>query len=119
MLQYVAVLCSVLQRVTVSYSKISCWSEYTRESRVQVSVLQCVTVCCSVLQRVAACCSVLQCAAVCCSKTSFCSVYVVESWSHVSVLSVAVHTAVCCSALQSHTAKHHVGVSIHVSRERR
>jgi len=32
-----------------------------------VSVLQCVAVCCNVLQCVAVCCSVLQCVAVCCS----------------------------------------------------
>jgi len=34
--------------------------------RNQVSVLQCVAVCCSELQCVLVCCSVLQCVAVCC-----------------------------------------------------
>jgi len=44
------------------------WRERVCKCVGNVSVLQCVTVCCSVLQCVAVCSSVLQCVAVCCRE---------------------------------------------------
>jgi len=67
LLQCVAVCCSVLQRVAVSFCDRNRLCVEDAPVAVCCSVLQCVAVCCSVLQRVTVCCSVLQCVAV-----SFC-----------------------------------------------
>jgi len=64
-MQCLAVCCSVLQCLV---SWVGLWHLLLiaiTHIQADVTVLQCVAVCCSVLQRVAACCSVLQCAAVC------------------------------------------------------
>jgi len=78
----------------------------------QVSMLQCVAVCCSVLQCVAVYCSVLQCVVVCCSVLQCdavcCSVlqYVVEMCAinnchtHCNTLNTLQHTATHCSYQQ-------------------
>jgi len=55
-----------------------------------VSVLQCVVVCCSVLQCVAVRCNVFQCAAMCCSVLQ-CAAVCCSVWQRV---------AACCSVLQ-------------------
>ena len=75
-MQYVAVCCSVLQCVAVSFG-VDVLSTFIciRRSRTNLSPLElhmfvCTFVSCSVLQCVAECCSVLQCVAVCCSVLS-------------------------------------------------
>jgi len=122
---YLAVCCSVLQRVAVCCNVLQCRSRsegyLAYQSRllqsVCCSVLQCFAVCCSVLQCVSVCCSVLQCVAVCCSVLQnvavCCSVLqrvavresaLCEHFSKVSSIiiwqRVAVCVAVCCSILQ-------------------
>jgi len=70
----------------------------------EVSVLQCVAVCCSVLQcvavrssmRVAVCCSVLQCVAVCCS-VAVRGVVPLDLSRSQNVAAVLQCVAVCCS----------------------
>jgi len=68
--------------------------------RHDVSVLQCVAVCCSVLQCVAMCCSVLQCVAVCCNVLQ-CAAMRCSVLQCVAVCcSVLRCVAVCCRVLQ-------------------
>ena len=77
-LHWVAVGCSVLQRVAVCRSVSYCevihclmCTNVKCTPRDSCSVLQCVAVCCSALQNVAVRCSVLQCVAARCSASRF------------------------------------------------
>jgi len=79
-LQCAVVCCVVLQCAAVHCSVLIVLKECADVGLCLLCVLQCVAVCCSVLQRVAVCCSVLQRVAACCS--------------------VLQRTAVCCRAFQ-------------------
>ena len=102
MLQRFAATCRVLQCVAVRYSVPQCHGyQYTLAPgpRVyDVTLLQCITVCCSVLQCVVLCCGTLQCVdpgvydsmSLCCSVLQCAAVYC-------SLLQCVV---LCCGVLQ-------------------
>jgi len=98
-LQRVAACCSVLQRVAVCCSVLQCYvtclhmrwmfvrsngpvMNFKNMVAVCCSVLQCVAVRCCVLQCAAVCCSALLCVAVCCSVLRCVSRSVAECCSH-------------------------------------
>ena len=117
-LQYVAVFCSVLQRVevwlpsapikmmlsTLCLTHSVCCSVLRCVAvccSVLHSMLQCVSVCCRMLQCVAVCCSVLQCVAMCCNELQ-CADADCDDVKHPvhNSFSVLQRVAVCCSVLQ-------------------
>jgi len=99
-LQRVAVCCSVLQSAYLVVMDDREGVLYCIFVAMCCSVLQRVAVCCSTLQCVAVCCSVLQCVAVCCSVLQSAYLVVMDDRKSVSTSSVLQCVAVCCSALQ-------------------